>query len=121
MIHTILTAAILLASFGTAHALRVLEAVETGVELALSELRLPTSETGNVSYTACATCRISVHRVTPETQYLVNGTALSFADFLRIAGEIDAIRNGSETTLAGVFIDLESGRVTRITLHRRSQ
>ena len=121
MIRTILTAAILMASFSTAHALRVLEAVENGVELALSELKLPTSETGNVSYTACATCRISVHRVTPETQYFVNGAALSLADFLRVADEIDAIRNGSETTLAGVFIDLQSGRVTRITLHRRSQ
>ena len=121
MIRTILTAAILLACFNAAHAVRVLEAVENGVELALSELKLPTGETGNVSYTACTTCRVSVHRVTPETRYFVNGAELALADFLRIADEIDAIRNGSETTLAGVFIDIQSGRVTRITLHRRSQ
>jgi hypothetical protein len=121
MIRPILTAAILLASFNAAHAVRVLETVENGVELALSELRLPTSDTGNVSFSACPTCRVSVHRVTPETQYFVNGAALSLVDFLRVAGEIDAIRNGPETTLAGVFIDLQSGRVTRITLHRSAR
>ena len=121
MIRTIFAAAMLLASFNAAHAVRVLEAMENGVELALSDLRLPTSDTGNVSYTACATCRVTVHRVTPATRYFFNGGELAFADFLRVAGEIDAIRNGAETTLAGVFFDIQTGRVTRITLHRRAQ
>jgi hypothetical protein len=53
--------------------------------------------------------------------FTVNGHAVPFAEFLRIAGEIRQRPTGADNTFAGVFLDIASGRVTRIELRELAQ
>ena len=120
MIRKLLVIGVLLIAANTASALRVLQAVENSVELTLNELTLPAAAGGNVTFKACATCRISTHRVSAETKYSLNGHELALADFLNAVAQIHKIPNGAQQTFAGVYFDIASGRVTRIALQRRA-
>jgi hypothetical protein len=114
--HKILATFALLALFGTAHAARVLEQPEQGYELSLEQLTLPSSAGGGVTMKRCDECSYSTHILTSATQYYVNGQILPFDEFKQIADELRGNRRALETTLAGLFIDVETGRVTRLTL-----
>lgn len=116
MIHKILATIALLLTLDTAGAARVLEQPERPVELMLGDLTLPTGDGGNVSFKACPQCGISSHRVTSETVYKVNGQALPFVEFARAVEMIRDKPNGDDRTIAGVFLDVASGRVTRIEI-----
>jgi len=121
MFRLALTIVSLLGSLDIAAAARVLEDVENSAELALSQIALPPSATGMITFKACASCELSRHRLTAATTYFANGAELRFADFLRTVDEIDAHRGGREQTLVGVFFDVQSGHVTRIALHSRAR
>jgi hypothetical protein len=111
--------AVFLACLDTASAVRVLEQLEDPAELGLSQITLPTSDTGTLSYRACDACRLTSLRVDTTTKYLVNDSELPLADFVRVAEEIRAVRGAAERTLVVVFSDIETGRVTRVSLRRR--
>lgn len=117
MIRIAATVLLLMGSIEAAWAVRVIEDVENSVELTLAELQLPASESGSVSFQACARCRTSVHRVTAATRYLIDGRDVTLADFLRAAQELRAIGNADQRTLAGVYFHVTSKEVTRIALH----
>ncbi len=110
---TLVTIALLL-TLDTASALRVIEQVERPVELVLGDLTLPAAEGGNISFSECPTCSISTHRLTAATVYKVNRQTVPFADFLRLVAEIRQKQDGNTRTFAGVFLDIASGRITRV-------
>ena len=105
-----------LLALDTASATRVLEQVENGVELMLGDLNLPTVSGQTISFSACPRCGVSTHRLTDTTVFKVNGHEVSFAEFLRIAAEIGDRPTGANNAFAGVFLDIASGRVTRIEI-----
>jgi len=109
----------LLAVLGTAHATRVLEQPERSFELSLSQLTLPTTANGGLSVKPCESCAYSTHVLNANTQYFVNNQHVAFADFSRIAGDVRGNRRAAETAVAGVFIDIGTGRVNRVTLNYR--
>lgn len=120
MLRPALAVWMLLGAFDMASAVRVLEDVESSVELTLSWVELPASSTGAVTFKVCTSCTASAHRLEAATTYFVNGSEVSFADLLRTVGEIAATKNGAVQTLVGVFFDVHSGHVTRVALRRRS-
>jgi hypothetical protein len=114
--HKIFAALAVLGTFGTAHAARMLEQPEEGYELMLEQLTLPSSASGGVTMKSCAECAYSTHLLTSTTQYFVNGRALPFDEFKQIADELRADRIARETALTCLFLDVDTGRVTRVTL-----
>lgn len=110
----ILATLALLAAFGAAHAARVIEQPERPFELALADLTLPSNATGGVSFKSCESCPYSTHVLTTSTQYFVNGQSLPFVEFTRVAEELR--RTARQTAFAAVFIDVATGRVTRVKL-----
>lgn len=119
--HKILATVALLAMFGAAHAARVLDQPERSYEISLSQMTLPTSASGGVTVKACDACAYSTHVMTASTEYFVNHRPVAFEDFSRIAAEVRANRRVLQTAVAGVFIDVETGRVNRVTLVYRGQ
>jgi hypothetical protein len=116
MLRNLVVTLSVLLMFDTAGAVRVIEQVENGVELTLGELDLPSAEGGSVSFSACPRCGISTHRLTDSTVFRANGQIVPFAEFLRIATEIRDKPNGADTAMAVVFLDIATGRITRIEL-----
>jgi len=98
----------------SANALRVIEDVEGSVEIALRDLTLPGDDTGTVVYRACATCTVKTHSVTASTSYHLNGQAMPFVEFSAAIDEIRDKPSVEGRTLAGVFFDLNTQRVTRV-------
>jgi hypothetical protein len=117
--HRIFATFALLAVLGTAHAARVLEQPQRSFELSLSQLTLPGSANGGLSIKACDTCAYTTHVLSANTQYFVNKQLVAFADFSRIAGDLRGNRALLEKTVAGVFIDIDTGRVNRVSLNYR--
>ena len=119
--HKIFATAALLALFGTVHAERVLEQPEEGYELTLQQLTLPSTASGGVSMKRCDSCSYSTHVLTASTEYFVNGQPVPFLEFKRIAEELRASRRPPEATIAGLFVDVVTGRATRLTLRELSR
>src|SRR5262245_21758460 len=115
--HRIFATLALLAMLGTANAARVLEQPERSFELSLSQLTLPSSPTGGLTVKACETCTYTTHVLNANTRYLVNNQVVAFADFSRIAADRRANRALLDKTVAGVFIDIDTGRVNRVSLN----
>jgi hypothetical protein len=117
MTRKILLTLALLLTLDTAHAVRVLEQVERAVELTLGDLTLPAGDGGTISFSECATCGISTHRTTSETVYQANRQILPLGEFLRVVAEIRERSTGNSNTVAAVFLDIATGRVTRVEIH----
>lgn len=114
MIRKILFAAALLLAVNTAGAVRVIEQVERALELTLGDLILPPQGGTTVSFAECSACSLNTHRLTDSTVYTVNGRVVPLAEFLTAAAEIAARPNGRSGTIATVFLDIKTGRLTRI-------
>lgn len=106
----------MLAMLGTAHATRVLEQPERSFELTLSQLTLPANASGGLTVKACEACPYNTHVLTAGTKYFINNQIMTFDDFSRVARDIRANQRSLQTAVAGVFIDVGTGRVTRVTL-----
>ena len=114
MARTLLVTLALLLLANTASATRVIEQVERPVELTLADLTLPTAGGSTISFSECPTCGSSTHRLLDSTVYRANGQTVALVDFLRIAAEIRDKPNGASSAVAVVFLDLATGRITRI-------
>jgi hypothetical protein len=117
MMLRLLAAASLLGLLNTAGAVRVLEQVERPFELTLSQLTLPTSTTGTLSFKECADCRTMSPRVTPATTYVLNDRPVTLEELQASVAQISRTRGGPQSTTVGVFLDITTGRVTRIRLN----
>jgi hypothetical protein len=113
-----LTAVALLCVFTTAGAVRVLEQAEKPVELALSDLTLPTDNVGNLVFKECNTCRTKTHRVTAATKYFLNRRELALTDIRLAVEELRASRNAAAAINVAVFLDLNTEQVTRVSIQR---
>ena len=82
-------------------------------EARLSELRLPQNEAGTVGFKPCEDCAYVVRRVDANTQWVLDGKAMSLKDFKRNLRRI-ADREGTPVTVVESF---ESDRVTRVSVH----
>jgi len=107
---------VLLLFVDTADAVRVIEQIERAVELTLDQLTLPINGGGAISFSECAACGSSTHRLLDSTAFQANEQTLPFAEFLRVAANIADKPNGAERAMAVVFLDVATGRVTRIEL-----
>jgi hypothetical protein len=116
MIRRIVIATALLLAVDTAGAVRVIEQVERAVELTLGDLVLPQPGGTTVSFAECSACAINTHRLSSSTVYTVNGRIVPLAEFLALADEIAAKPSGRSGAVATVFLDIKTGRLTRIEL-----
>jgi hypothetical protein len=112
----ILATVALIAMFGTAHATRVLEQPEEGYELTLAQLTLPSTASGGVAMKRCDECAYSTHVLTSATEFYVNNQPVPFAEFKRIVDELRGDRNAIENTFLCLFVAVDTGRATRLTL-----
>ncbi len=96
--------------------MRVLEQVEQPYELDLSAVQMPAGPAGTVSFKTCDTCRLELRSVYSGTKYFVNGRELAFKDFLPAVQSLRAATSRSSLPFVGLFVDLQSQRVTRITV-----
>ena len=119
MARTFVIVALLFGLLGPVHALRVIEDVENSVELALGDLTLPADSGGMVTFRACATCPLSMHRVTGETKYILNRRELPLLEFLAAIEDIRSTASIDRRALAGVFFDINTERVTRVIVVAR--
>lgn len=87
--------------------------VEQAYEVALSNVRLPQSESGTIAFKTCDSCDYRTERVAPETRYLVNGRAMPLQKF-RIALSRVADRDAEAVT---VLHHLKDDRVTEVSVY----
>lgn len=118
MIKRIVLSATLIAAFGTAHAVRVLEPVERPVELSLAALTLPTTTTGNISFRPCEQCPIATHLLTNRTEFFAGRRPVTYQEFLALSADVRQNAEASQAALVTVFLSVTNERVTRIALHR---
>jgi hypothetical protein len=109
--------ALLVGAFASsAHAFRVIEDVENSVELELRELTLPSSPTGRVVYRTCEACPTVTQVVTQDTEYILNDVTLPLTEFVNAVEEIKTTPSVAARTIAGVFFDVHTERVTRVII-----
>ena len=119
MIRTIwIIAAALLACAGSADAQvpRTIKPIEKSYELDLSDVSFPGNALGSITVTPCETCPRTAHATTPTTVFLVNDHPVVYDDFLKT---VEARRKTSAPTFVGVYYDIESQRVNRVSLKSR--
>lgn len=102
-----------------AGAAQTLQLVEGAYELLLADVTLPSSSAGNVVFKMCANCDTQILAVDSGTSYVAQTGPISLDDFRATVAEIRQAPDGNQTTAVGVFYNLETNRVTRVSLHPR--
>ena len=88
------------------------ETVSQAYEVALGNMRMPTSTYSSVSFRECDECETHTVRLTGNTRFVVNGRTVSFEKFRAVtaaAADADAVP-------VIVLRHLESDTITRITV-----
>jgi len=100
-----------------AGAAQTLQLVEGAHELFLADVIFPSSIAGNVTFKICSSCDTQVLPVDSGTAFVGPAGAVSLDEFRNLVAEIRSTPNGNQTTAVGVFYNLETNRVTRVSLH----
>ena len=113
----IFTALVLLGLFNSASAVRVLKEVERPFEIAIGQLTLPKDSGGSLTLRACDTCRFGSYRLQNTTVFVLDGRQVAYAD---LSQAVDALRGSTagDATVVSVFLDRDTERVTRVSVHR---
>jgi hypothetical protein len=113
----IFTTLVLLGLFNSAGAVRVLKEVERPFEIAVGQLTLPKDTGGSLTLRGCDACRIGSYRLQGTTVFVLDGRQIPYADF---SHAVDALRGSAagEATVVSVFVDRDTERVTRVSVHR---
>ncbi len=106
---------------GTSAATQVYDAIENGFEIAVVDLTLPDGAGGNVTFRTCDSCPIASHRMTETTTFSYNGQLLAYPDFLQSVNNARRSPTLRQSASAGVFVDVNTKRVTRISVFARGQ
>jgi len=114
----ILATLALLGFVSSAGAFRVIGQPERPYEVALSRVTLPANTGGTVTVRPCDGCSVSTHRFADGARFLVDGRDIQFADFLKVAADVRGSPTASERTVVGVFVDINTERITRIAIMR---
>lgn len=91
------------------------QTVSRAYEVKLSNLTVPTSQNGRVLFKTCDECKLETARLTPNTDYVVNGRNVRFERFRTMASQA----NNADTTPVTVLHHLKSGNVVRVSLTLR--
>ena len=79
-------------------------------EVALSELRLPSSEYGTLTFRQCSDCEPQTLRVTGKTRYLINSRDFALTEFKK---QLIPVRNRKGQTVV-VLHHIESNTIEAI-------
>ncbi len=79
-------------------------------EVDLSDLRLPGSEYGTLTFKQCADCEAQTLRVTSKTRYVINGRDFALAEFKK---QLKHIRNRKDQNVS-VLHHLESNTIKAV-------
>ena len=82
-------------------------------EVALSDLRLPSSESGTIAFKECDTCNFRTKRVGADTRWLVNGRAVSLKEFSEAVNRVADPHHKA----IGVLHHLKKDRVTQVSVY----
>jgi hypothetical protein len=100
-----------------AGAAQTLQLVEGAYELLLADVSFPSSIAGNVTFKTCSSCDTQVRPVDSGTEFVGPAGPVSLDEFRAAVAELRSAPNGNQTTAVGVFYNLETNRVTRVSLH----
>lgn len=89
--------------------------VAEAYEVQLSNLRLPRSVGGTVSFKACDNCEYQTIRVTSDTSWIVNGRAMTLSRFQERIAELEDHDNEYLTVLH----HLEDDQVLKVSITLR--
>lgn len=84
--------------------------ITAAYEVSVSDLRLPGSATGTLTFKQCADCEAQTLRVTGSTRYVLNDRDLELAEF---KAQLGNVRKRNDET-ATVLHHLESNTITAI-------
>ena len=87
--------------------------VQTGYEVALSNVRLPRSSNGTIAFKECDRCDYVVLRVGADTRYRLNGKPVRLAKFREALATVQD-RDGEAVT---VLHHLERNQVTEVSVN----
>ena len=89
------------------------ETIAEAYEVALSEIRLPRTETGTIAFKPCSTCDVTTKRVDAQTRWLINGEAVPLREFREALEEVaDPAKEA-----VSVLHHLERDRVTAVSVY----
>ena len=111
-----LTLVTLLGLASLANAQSSFQLVEGGFELTLADVTLPNSTAGTMIVQECASCDRQSLLVNASTVYRLPTGDVSLADFRAAVNELMLTVDGRETYVS-VFYNLQTRRVTRVSLH----
>ncbi len=87
--------------------------VQEAYEVALSNLRLPQTESGTIAFKECETCEYMTKRVGPYTQYRIGGKSVSLVRFRHALRRVD----NRDTKSITVLHHLERNQVTEVSVY----
>jgi hypothetical protein len=82
-------------------------------EVWLSDIRLPQSETGTITFKPCSSCEFRTHYIDSNIRWLLNGAAVSFEEFQAATRRVTERNTKSVTVLRNPGSD----RVTRVSIY----
>lgn len=82
-------------------------------EVALSEIRLPQSESGTIAFRPCAGCDFQTRRIDGSTRWLINGEAVSLDRFRATVRRVA----DRKTEAVTILHHLERNRVTEVSVY----
>jgi hypothetical protein len=108
---SVLATALALTAAGSSFAARTMLPKEDAYEVLLGDVVLPSGAGGSVVFSPCTDCSSLSFRVTAQTGYLFNSTAVALADLKLAALEADPGSTG-----VYVFVDRDTTHVSRIAI-----
>jgi hypothetical protein len=96
---------------------QTLQIIEGAYELTLGNVYFPSSTVGSVIFRSCAQCESRTLRVDTGTRYLTARGTQPLPDFLDQVAELKTLEIVNDHTPVTVFYSMDSGRVTRISVH----
>ena len=86
--------------------------VSKAYEVALSDFRVPATPSSGVQFKECAECDYEIIRVTPNTQYKVNGQSVPLKEFREMVFQV----RDRAATMVIVLHHLESDTVEAVSV-----
>jgi hypothetical protein len=86
--------------------------ISRAYEVALSGFRVPATPSSGITFKECEECDFVTVRVTPNTQYIVNGRSLPLKDFRKAVFQV----THRDTTPVTVLHHLESDTIVSVTV-----
>jgi len=93
-------------------ALAEFQTVSRAYEVALGNIRMPTSANSSMSFSECDECETHTVRVTPRTRFVVNGRTVTFERFREMTAGV----NDADSVPVIVLRHLESDTITKISV-----